>query len=151
MIMLQAFVTRVKLSLRRISFICGTCIILATSCENIPDQDACIEIDASDNDEMVLTVDTTIAYDTIASTLECIVRYKDGTFADNWKVSWFIDSTDVKKQTDRAGRTGPVWVQAGTYAVTIGNPNEYPCISIRNLRLRGGIGCELKVTLPTNE
>jgi hypothetical protein len=155
--MLPALFTPVDLSLRLfrlmrgITFISCTCMMLFTSCTGIPDQDACLEIDAVQNDKRVFTVDTTKVYDTSLSSLQCAIKYKNGHPATAWPVSFFIDSAEVKKTTDPVGRTTLVWAKEGTYSLGIGNPSEYPCVMIHNLKIPGGRGIEINIMLPTNE
>lgn len=149
--MLPASITPVELLLRRITFICCTCMMLFTSCSDIPDQDACIEIDASKNDGRFFTIDTTRVYDTSESSLRCIIKYKNGSVASGWPVSIFIDSVQTKKITDTSGIAELIWVKQGTYSLEIGNPSEYPCGFIRNLKIPGGRGYDINITLPTNE
>lgn len=127
------------------------CFMFIASCGGIPDQDACIELNAAENDGRYFTVDTTKAYDTTASTIRCIIKYKNGSPAANWPVSLFADSFVKKEYSLRNGITTPLWVNDGRYSITIGNSSEYPCIIIRNLSVPGGRGCDLNVTLPTNE
>jgi hypothetical protein len=143
---------RMKLSgWRRTTFICSACMMLLASCSGIPDQDACIDIDAGQNDKRVLTVDTTRVYDTLLSSLQCTIKYKNGHPATAWPVSFFIDSAEVKKITGPVGSTALVWVKEGTYSLGIGDPSEYPCVMIHNLKIPGGRGIEINITLPTNE
>ena len=130
---------------------CFCLMFLLAACDFIPDQDACIQRDASLKDDMYFTIDTTRVYDTSASTISCIVKYKNGSPARGWPASIVVDKKQVKNLTGPDGRAEHVWVEQGTYSLEVGNPSEYPCVLIHNLRVVGGRGYEVTVNLPTNE
>ena len=148
--MIPALVTSGNLLLHRISLICCACIVLACiGCFNfnIPDQNAVIDIyaDKPDSSDMI-KLDTTVMYDSIASTLTCILHADSfSTNQNEMPVRLFQNGKEINHCQSKKGHAELGWINGGVYSLQIGKPQEYPCILIHNLSIPSGTKCDLHI------
>jgi len=148
--MIPASISQIKLLLRRITFICCASMMLAcTGCfdTGIPDQDANINIyaDEPSSSEMI-KLDTSAAYDTIASTLTCLLHFDSAnTHPQDMPVVLYGNHKEIKSVKSVHGKAELGWLTEGEYALVIGNPGEYPCYNIYNMHIPSGRNCVLHV------
>lgn len=140
MIRIQKFSTPIKLQWRRITFICGITIglLLWSSCGDfIPDHDACQDIYVSKN-ESNITIDSSIVYDTLLSTLK--IENKSTSNLNDLNVNLFMDKKIIDKSLLRNKSCDFKWVGKGNYSIQIGNTAQFPCLNIYDIAISNGKG-----------
>jgi hypothetical protein len=150
--MIPAIVTRVDLLLRRKHFIFGICIMLFTSCVASRDKDTFIEMEANNIDSNIAGIECIKTYDTVLSTIDVSVKYKNGKPVPGIPVALFNPASIQKYAiTNSRGSALLHWFPEGEYRLQVGDPSRFPCINIRHLFIPGGRGCEASITLPTEK